>query len=78
MDVEPMPNTRSYHTEPTKPLTTFYGHTKPTTISESQTALATSKRVQKGMCQHTQSSRMIYTMIHFKDHLLQSSKHKDL
>ena len=44
MDVEPMPNTRSYHTEPTKPMTTFYGHTKPTTISESQTALNNFKK----------------------------------
>ena len=32
MDIEPMPNTRSSHTEPPKPMTTFSGHTKPTTI----------------------------------------------
>ena len=44
MDVEPMPNTRSYHTKTTKPMTTFYGHTKPTTISESQTALNNFKK----------------------------------
>ena len=35
MDIEPMPNTRSSHTEPPKPMITFPGHTKPTTISES-------------------------------------------
>ena len=39
-----MPNTRSSHTEPPKPMTTFYGHTKPTTISESQTALNNFKK----------------------------------
>ena len=44
MDIEPMPNTRSSHTEPPKPMTTFYGHTKPTTISESQTALNNFKK----------------------------------
>ena len=44
MDIEPAPNTTSYHGEPTKPMTTFYGHTKPTTISESQTALNNFKR----------------------------------
>ena len=44
MDIEPMPNVRSYHAEPTKPMTTFYGHTKPITISESQTALNNFKR----------------------------------
>ena len=44
MDIGPMPNIRSYHAEPTKPMTTFYGHTKPTTISESQTALNNFKR----------------------------------
>ena len=44
MDIEPMPNIRSYHAEPTKPMTTFYGHTKPTTISESQTALNNFRR----------------------------------
>ena len=44
MDIEPMPNIRSYHTEPTKPMTTFYGHTKPTTITESQTALNNFKK----------------------------------
>ena len=47
MDVELMPNTRSYHTEPTKPMTTFYGHTKPTTISESQTSLNNFKKCTK-------------------------------
>ena len=41
MDIEPMPNIRSYYAEPTKPI---YGHTKPTTISESQTALNNFKR----------------------------------
>ena len=44
MDVEPMTNTRSSHTEPPKPMTTFYGHTKPTTISESLTALNNFKK----------------------------------
>ena len=44
MDIEPKPNIRSYHAEPTKPMTTFYGHTKPTTISESQAALKNFKR----------------------------------
>ena len=39
MNIEPMPNTRSSHTEPPKLMTTFYGHTKPTTISESHTVL---------------------------------------
>ena len=44
MDIEPMTNTRSSHTEPPKPMTTFNGHTKPTTISESQTALNNFKK----------------------------------
>ena len=44
MDIEPMPNTRSSHTEPPKPMTTFLGHTKPTTISGSQTALNNFKK----------------------------------
>ena len=44
MDIEPMPNTRSYHGEPTKPMTTFYGHTKPSTISELQTVFNNFKR----------------------------------
>ena len=44
MDIELTPNTTSYHGEPTKPMTTFYGHTKSTTISESQTALNNFKR----------------------------------
>ena len=32
MDIEPMPNTRSSHTEPPKPMITFSGHTTPTTF----------------------------------------------
>ena len=40
MDVEPMPTTRSYHTEHPNP----YGNTTPTTISVSQTALNNFKR----------------------------------
>ena len=44
MDIEPMPNTRSSYTEPPKPMTTFSGHTKPTTISESETALNNFKK----------------------------------
>ena len=44
MDIEPMPNITSYHAESTKPMTTFYGHTKPTAISESQTDLNNFKR----------------------------------
>ena len=42
-DIEVTPNTTSYHGEPTKPMTTFYRHTKPATISESQAALNNSK-----------------------------------
>ena len=44
MDLEPVPNMRSYYAEPTKPMTSFYGHTKPTTISESQTGLNNFKK----------------------------------
>ena len=38
-DIEPMPNTRSSHTEPPQLMTTFSGQTKPITISELQTPL---------------------------------------
>ena len=44
MDIEPIPNTRSSYTEPPKPMTTFSGYTKPTTMSESQTALNNFKK----------------------------------
>ena len=77
MDIEPMPDTRSSHTEPPKPMTTLYGHTKPTTMPESQTALNNFIKGTKGMHQPIPSSRMIFTMIHFKDHFWQSLKHKD-
>ena len=77
LDIEPMPNIGSYHAEPTKPMTTFYGHTKPTTISESQTAFYNFKRGSKRDASAYPSSRMILTMIHFRDHFWQSSKPKD-
>ena len=51
-------NSRSSYAEPYACMTIFTGHTKPTEISESQTALK----------QPIPSSRMIFTMIHFKDH----------
>ena len=47
MDIEPIPNTRSSYIEPPKPMTTFSGYTKPTTISESQTALINFKKGRK-------------------------------
>ena len=77
LDIEPMPNIRSYHAEPTKPMTTFDGHTKPTTIAESQTAFNNFKRGSKSDASAYPSSRMTFTMIHFRDHLWQSSKPKD-
>ena len=39
--------------------------------------LTTSNRVQNRMHQPNPSSRMTFTMIHFSDHSLQLSKHKD-
>ena len=62
---------------PTTPMTIFTGHTKGSTASESQIALNSFKKVQKGMHQHFPSSRMIFIMILSKDLSWQSSKHKD-
>ena len=43
-DITLMSNSRSSHVEPYTPMTTSTGHTKPTAISESQTALNNFKR----------------------------------
>ena len=67
-DMKLLSNSRSSHTEPHTPMTTFTGHTKSSGTSESQTALNNFKRVQKVMRQPIPSSRMIFTMIHFRDH----------
>ena len=77
MDIEAMLNIRSYHAEPTKPMTTFYGHTKPTTISESQTALNNFKRgTRRDASAYPIFKNDLYYDT-FKDHLWQSSKPKD-
>ena len=47
-DIRLMSNSRSSHAEPYTPMTTFAGHTKPTAIPESQTALNIFKRGKKG------------------------------
>ena len=67
-DMKILSNSRSSHIEQHTPMTTFTGHTKPTATSESQTALNNFKRGRKGMLQPIPSSRMTFTMIHFKDH----------
>ena len=56
------------HIEPNTHMTTFTGHTKSSATSESQSALNNFKRIQKGMHQHIPSSRIMFTMIHFRDH----------
>ena len=43
-DIRLMSNSRSSHDEPYTPMTAITGHTKPTAISESQTALNNFKR----------------------------------
>ena len=54
--------------DPTTAMTTFTGHTKGTTASESQIALTTtSKRVHNRDHQHFPSLRMISTMIPSRD-----------
>ena len=58
-------------------MTTFTGHTKGSTASESQIALNNFKSVQKGMHQDFLYSRMIFTMISTKDLSWQPSRHKD-
>ena len=77
MDIEPMPNTRSSYTEPPKPMTTFLGTPNQLQSQNHKLPSTTSKRVQKGMHQPIPSSRLIFTMIHFKDHFWQSLKQKD-
>ena len=44
IDIEPMPNTRSSHSEPPQLMTTFSGQTKPITISELQPPLNNFKK----------------------------------
>ena len=63
--------------EATTHMTTFSGHTKRSMASESQIVLNNLKMVQKGMHQHTPSSRVTSTMIPFRNRPWQSSKHKD-
>ena len=58
-------------------MTTFLGTPNQQQSQNHKLSSITSKRVQKGMHQPIPSSRMIFTMIHFKDHFGQSLKHKD-
>ena len=64
------------HHEPYKLKTSFSGESKHQTPSESQTALNNFKKGTKGMLQSIPYSRMTSTMIHFKGHSWQTSRHK--
>ena len=65
---EDMSNSRSSHTEPHTPLTTFTGHTKSTATSESQTALNSFKRGTKRDASAYPIFKNDLSMIHFSDH----------
>ena len=58
-DMKLLSNSRSSHTEPHTPMTTFTGHTKSSATSESQTALNNFKRGTKRDAYPIPSSRMI-------------------
>ena len=65
------------HHEPSKSKTSFQGEFKHQTTSESQTALNNFKKeTSKGMPQSIPYSRLTSTMIHFRGHSWQISRHK--
>ena len=75
MDIQSFSTSSPSHHEPSKLKTSFSGGSKHQTPSESQTAL-TSRREPRGMPQSIPYSRMTSTMINFKDHSWQTSRHK--
>ena len=64
------------HHEPSKLKTSFSGESKHQTPSESQTALNNFKKGTKRDASVLSYSRMTSTMIHFKGHPWQTSRHK--
>ena len=71
-----LPTLPPSHHEPQQLMTSFPSEFKQTTQSESKTALNNFKKGPREMPLSTLSSRMASTMIHFRDHSWQISKHK--
>ena len=76
MDTQSFLASSPSHHEPSKLKTSFSGEFKHQTTSESQTALNNFKKGPRGMPQSIAYSRMTGTMILFKGHSWQTSRHK--